>query len=115
MYEITIDLIRDWNDTVKEIFRGSGYPLPENISDEEIGIAYFMQTAQSEEEAAQLSAENRVRLSSLQQTIADNLESVIAPDIRSRTGYEGTQFSFKWVYNNGEHIVEERSSYRIPL
>ncbi|MFF2091128.1 hypothetical protein [Paenibacillus sp. NPDC058174] len=115
MLELAIDLYRDWNDTVKEIFRGSGYPLPDGLSDKEIGIAYFMQTAQTEEEAEKLHEANEQRIRGLQQTIQNNFEPIILPDIQSRTGYTGTSFSFKWVYNNGEHIIEEHSAYRIPL
>ncbi|WP_202903182.1 hypothetical protein [Paenibacillus gorillae] len=115
MLELAIDLYRDWNDTVKEIFRGSGYPLPDGLSDKEIGVAYFMQSAQSEEEAEKLHEANAQRIIGLQQTIQENFEQVILPDIRNRTGYTGNSFSFKWVYNNGEHIIEEHSSYRIPL
>ncbi|MFX3635080.1 MAG: hypothetical protein ACE3L7_19080 [Candidatus Pristimantibacillus sp.] len=115
MYEITMDLLRDWNETVKEVFRGSGVPLRDDMSDEEIGISYFMQTASTEEEALRMHKSNEERIRGLQQTITGNFEAVILPDIRSRTRYEGNQFSFQWVYNNGEHIVEEYSSYRIPL
>lgn len=115
MYKITMDLFKDWNETVKEIFRGSGLPLRENMTDEEIGITYFMQTAPTEEEAKRMHTSNEERIRGLQQTIMDNFETVILPDIRSRTRYQGNQFSFQWVYNNGEHIVEEYSSYRIPL
>lgn len=114
-YEIEIDLMKDWMDTVREIFRGSGYPLPPELSDREIGVAYFMQTAGSEEEAVRKHEENEARLTGMQATIRDHFESVILPDIRKRTGYEGDSFSFKWVFMQGEHIIEEKSSYRIPL
>lgn len=112
---IEINLYRDWIDTVKEIFRGSGHPLPELISDREAAFAYFSQTAQSEEEAELQLEANEARLVSLQQTIVDHFETVILPDIRSRTHYTGDSFAFKWLYNKGEHVVEQHSSYRIPL
>lgn len=113
--DIEINLYKDWINTVKEIFQGSGHPLPESISDREAAVAYFSQTAQSEEEAEQQADANEERLASLQQTIIDHFETVIVPDIRSRTNYAGDRFAFKWLYNKGEHIVEEHSSYRIPL
>lgn len=115
MIEIQMDLYSDWLNTVKEIFRGSGHPLPEHSSDKEAAITYFKQTAKTELEAEQQCASNEERLLGLQKVIADNFEAVILQDIRSRTGYKGDQFSFKWVYNKGEHIIEEHSSYRIPL
>jgi len=113
--DIEINLYRDWINTVKEIFQGSGHPMPESISDHEAAFAYFSQTAQSEEEAEQLADANEERLALLQQTIIDHFETVIVPDIRSKTNYSGNRFAFKWLYNKGEHIVEEHSSYRIPL
>jgi len=113
---IHIQLLNDWNDTVKVVFAGSGYPLPDNMSGEEIGIAYYMQTAQSEEEAARQQQENAARLKQLQETILEHFESVILPDIRKRTGYNGDDFSFKWAYTpQGEQIFEQHSQYRIPL
>jgi hypothetical protein len=115
MYQITIDLYKDWTNTVKEVFRGTGHPLPEELSDQEVGSAYFRQTAQTDEEALLQQQSNEERLRGLQQTIVDNFEAVILPDIKARTGYQDNIFTFKWVYNNGEHIVEEHSSYRIPL
>ncbi|WP_336788205.1 hypothetical protein [Paenibacillus sp. MMO-177] len=115
MYDITIDLYKNWIDTVKEVFRGSGHPIPGNVSDTEVAILYFRQTAQSDEEAAAQQQVNEERLRGMQQTIMDNFESVVLPDIRNRTRYEGNRFCFQWVYNNGEHIIEEYSSYRIPV
>jgi hypothetical protein len=115
MIDIQMDLYRDWLNTVKEIFRGSGHPLSEHIDDKETALTYFMQTAKTELEAEQLRTSNEERLLGLQKVIADNFEAVILPDIRSRTGYLGDRFSFKWVYKKGEHIVEEHSLYRIPL
>ncbi|MCA0753644.1 hypothetical protein KP806_01165 [Paenibacillus sp. N4] len=115
MAAIQMDLYRDWIDTVKEVFRGSGHPLPAGLSDSEAALAYFMQTAKDEEEAQSLSVQNEDRLKELQSVILTNFESVILPDIRSRTGYTGSDFVFKWIYNKGEHIIEQHSSYRIPL
>ncbi|GLX67649.1 hypothetical protein [Paenibacillus glycanilyticus] len=115
MYDITIDLHRNWIDTVKEVFRGSGQPLPEDLSDAEVAVIYYKQTAESEGEAVTQQKLNEDRLHGMQQTILDNFESVILPDIRKRTRYEGNRFCFQWVYNNGEHITEEYSSYRIPV
>ncbi|MDQ8737322.1 hypothetical protein [Paenibacillus sp. LHD-38] len=115
MNGMEINLYQDWIDTVKEIFRGSGVPFHEGISDSEVALAYFMQTAQSTEEAETLQEQNRERLDSLQQIILENFQTVILPDIRARTNYLGDDFVFKWVYNKGEHIVEQHSSYRIPL
>ncbi|ACS99949.1 hypothetical protein [Paenibacillus sp. JDR-2] len=115
MYDITIDLYRNWIDTVKEVFRGSGNPIPGNASDSEVAILYFRQTVQSDEEAAAQQHANEERLQGMQQAIMNNFESVILPDIRKRTRYEGNRFCFQWVYNNGEHIIEEYSSYRIPV
>ncbi|MFC4776047.1 hypothetical protein ACFO9Q_04540 [Paenibacillus sp. GCM10023252] len=113
---IAIHLYQDWLRTVREIFQGSGHPLPEDLTDEQIGLAYYLQTASSEEEARALQQANQDRLHHLQQTLLDNFEGVVLPDIRSRTDYEGDQFSFKWVYlPQGEHLIEEHSAYRIPL
>ncbi|TYP75452.1 hypothetical protein [Paenibacillus methanolicus] len=114
MYDITIDLYRDWIQTVREVFRGSGHPLPEELGDDDIAKAYYMQTL-AEDDAVLQSAANEQRLFTMQQTILDNMDAVIVPDIRKRTGYEGSVFRFKWVYQGGEHIVEELSQYRIPL
>lgn len=115
MAAIQMDLYRDWIDTVKEVFRGSGHPLPDGIGDSEAALAYFLQTAKNEDEARARSIQNEERLKELQSIMLTNFESVILPDIRSRTGYTGSEFAFKWVYHQGEHIIEEHSSYRIPL
>ncbi|WP_028611352.1 hypothetical protein [Paenibacillus harenae] len=115
MTNIQIHLYKDWIDTVKEIFRGSGHPLPEDIDDSDAALAYFMLTAASEDEALKQRTANEERLMQLQRTILVNLDSVIWPDIRCKTGYAGDRLSFKWVYHKGEHIIEEQSSYRIPL
>ncbi|WP_127530473.1 hypothetical protein [Paenibacillus kobensis] len=114
-YEVTIDLYRDWLNTVKEVFRGSGVEFTESVTDDDLAIAYFEQTSKSEEEAEKLSVDNEQRLFAIQQTILERLEDVIVPDIRKRTGYEGNQFHFQWVFQQGEHIVEQCSKYRIPL
>ncbi|QAY65968.1 hypothetical protein [Paenibacillus protaetiae] len=114
-YTIHMNLQEDWQETVKEVFRGSGYPLDDNMDMNEIGIAYFMLTAETKEQAEQLYESNASRLQQLEQTIREHFESVILPDIRKRTGYEGNEFSFKWAYMDGENIIEERSEYRIPI
>jgi len=114
-YEVTIDLYRDWLNTVKEVFRGSGVEMPDSVTDDELAFAYFEQTAKSAEEAERLSVDNEQRLYAIQQTILERLEDVIVPDIRKRTGYEGSQFHFQWIFQQGEHIIEQRSKYRIPL
>ena len=58
---------------------------------------------------------NEKRLKELQKKLLDNLEAVIVPDIRRLTDYRGDRFEFQWVYNQGEHLVEKNSRYRIPL
>lgn len=115
MSGIGMDLYNDWIKTVEEIFRGSPQALPENIRGLDIAVAYFLQTAQSDEEAEMLAKQNKERFILMEKAIRDNFVSVILPDIRSRTGYAGDTFEFKWVYNQGEHIVEINSEYRIPL
>lgn len=114
-YNITIRLYQDWLDTVKEVFRGAGHPLPEGMNEREIAVAYYGQTAPSEQEAEQMSVANEERLRDMEQTLLDNFESVVLPDIRKRTGYTGDRFTFRWIYQQGEHIIEEYSEYRIPL
>jgi len=115
MYDVEINLYGDWVETVREVFRGSGHPLPDDWSDEEVGLQYYLQTIEDEEEAEEQRAANEARIRGLQNTILRNLDAVIVPDIRKRTGYTGNRFRFKWVYYQGEHIVEECSSYRIPI
>ncbi|GAB2700961.1 hypothetical protein FE781_04340 [Paenibacillus thermoaerophilus] len=115
MYDVKMDLMRDWIDTVKEVFRGSGRPLEEGLSDSEIAFRYFLETAEDERQARERAAAHEERFRMLDSAIRDNLESLIVPDIRKRTGYQGNEFQFNWVYNQGEHIVEMRSEYRIPL
>ncbi|MFC4812249.1 hypothetical protein [Paenibacillus sp. GCM10023250] len=115
-HQITIDLYGDWVETVKQVFRGSGQPLPEDLTADQAALAYFLQTADSQEEALRQREDNEARLNELQQKLLDHFEAVVLPDIRSRTGYEGDVFVFRWVFGQGgEHIVEERSAYRIPL
>ncbi|MFS0726069.1 hypothetical protein [Paenibacillus sp. 1P07SE] len=114
-YEVTIDLYRDWVDTAREVFRGSGHPLEPHLTDDEIAYQYYRLQTETEEEAETMSRQNRERIEGLQQTIMEHLESAIIPDIRARTGYQGDQFIFRWVYASGEHIIEEHSEYRIPL
>ncbi|OMF37090.1 hypothetical protein BK133_07740 [Paenibacillus sp. FSL H8-0548] len=115
MNELQIDLYQDWINTVKEVFSGSGSPLPETVTDKEAALAYFLQTAESSEDAEQQLEANKERLLTAQQIILDHFETAILPDIRSRTSYTGDSFTFKWVYNQGEHVVEQHSMYRIPL
>lgn len=115
MYDVEMDLYGDWIRTVRAVFRGSGHPLPDNWSDEEVGLQYYLQTSETPEEAEEKRAGNESRIRGMQNAILRNLNEVIVPDIRMRTGYEGDRFRFKWVYYHGEHIIEECSSYRIPL
>lgn len=115
MYDVEINLYGDWIRTVREVFQGSGHPLPEEWSDEEVGLQYYLQTAKDAEEAEMRRAGNEARLLGMQNTLLRNLNETIVPDIRERTGYQGDRFRFKWVYYQGEHIIEECSSYRIPL
>ncbi|WP_010273170.1 hypothetical protein [Paenibacillus senegalensis] len=113
--EIEMDLYKDWLNTVREIFRGSDIPLPEHWDDAQIGKAYYMQTSSSEQMAEERRDANEARIRHLQQTLLENMEQIVLPDIRSRTGYSGNRLRFRWVYAQGEHIVEEYSQYRIPL
>jgi hypothetical protein len=115
MSEIKMNLYEDWIETVKEIFRGSGFPFEPGTPHEVIGQTYYRQSADTDEEAARLNAENERRLREMERTIRDHFASVIEPDIRKRTGYKGDRFEFKWVYMQGENIVELNSEYRIPL
>ncbi|WP_138752046.1 hypothetical protein [Paenibacillus sinopodophylli] len=112
---IELNLYNDWIETVKEVFRGSSHTLPDDLTGLDIAVAYFLQTAQSEQEAEVLAEQNRERFMTMEKAIKDNFATVILPDIRSRTGYTEDQFEFKWVYNQGEHIIEVNSEYRIPL
>ncbi|RXZ84838.1 hypothetical protein EBB07_02145 [Paenibacillaceae bacterium] len=112
---IKINLYQDWLDTVKHVFHGAGAPLPSTLSDKGIGVAYYNQTSSSEEEAEQRRQVNEQRITELQQTLLDNMTEIIIPDIRNKTGYTGDAFHFRWVYAQGEHIIEENSQYRIPL
>ncbi|MFD0960772.1 hypothetical protein [Paenibacillus chungangensis] len=114
MFDVKMDLIEDWIKTVKEVFRGSGYPLEDGISEEELALLYYEQTLEGEQ-AQQAAAATLTRLRELEAAIRDNLSAVIVPDIRKRTGYKGDLFHFCWVYNQGEHIIEMESEYRIPL
>lgn len=114
MYEITIDLINDWADTAKEVLKGSGYALEEGLSSEEVALRYFLHS-QPEEQARELAVETLRRLREMEEIIISHMDSTIVPDIRSRTKYVGDAFHFSWVYNQGEHIIELNSEYRIPL
>jgi hypothetical protein len=100
---------------VKEIFRGSGFPFEPGTPDSIVARTYFRQTSDSDEEAVRQAYGNEKRLKELQKKLMDNLETVIVPDIRLRTDYRGDRFEFQWVYNQGEHLIEKNSRYRIPL
>lgn len=114
-HEVTIHLYKDWVDTAREVFRGSGHPLEPQLTDDEIAYQYFRLQTETDEAAKEMSLRNRERIEGMEQTIMDHLDSAIIPDIRARTGYGGEQFIFRWVYSSGEHIIEEHSEYRIPL
>jgi len=113
--EVTMDLYRDWIGTAREVFRGSGHPLEPHLTDEEIAYQYYRLQTDTDEEAQAMSERNRERLEQMQRTILEHLDSAIVPDIRARTGYTGQRFIFRWVFAEGEHIIEECSEYRIPL
>jgi len=114
MYSIEMDLVADWVSIVKEVFRGGGIVLEDGLTTTDIAEIYFLQTL-PEEEAVPLAHETLKRLKEMEQIIESNMDTVIVPDIRNRTGYEGNQFHFSWVFDQGEHIVETYSEYRIPL
>lgn len=114
MYEIAIDLVTDWVNTVKEVLNGSGYTLEEGLSNEEIAVHYFLHS-QSDDVAQALAMDTLRKLREMEEIIIGHMDSTIVPDIRSRTKYQGNAFHFSWVYNEGEHIIELNSEYRIPL
>lgn len=114
MYEITMDLTSDWIKTVKEVLRGAGYEMEEGLPAGEIAEHYF-RLSLPDDEAAGLAAETLRRLKEMESIIIEHMNSTIVPDIRQRTKYEGDKFHFSWVYNEGEHIVELHSEYRIPI
>ncbi len=114
MYEVTIDLYADWIRTVKDLFRMNGQPLPEELTDEETALRYYLQHAGADTAEA-LVYQNKQRFQMLQAQILEHLDDVIGPDIVKRTGYKGTTLKFSWVYQEGEHIIEHCSEYRIPL
>ncbi len=113
--ELHMNLYQDWLATVKNIFDGSGQPLPEHATAKQIGLAYYIQNTADLEEAEKLRAANEARLNEIEHTIRANFEQIILPDILRQTRYAGDVFRFKWIYNQGEHIIEECSEYRIPL
>lgn len=82
--KVEMDLYNDWIETVKEIFRGSGAPLPQDWSAEEVGREYYLQTSSSEEEAEERRKANEQRLTDMQRTLLDNMETVVVPDIREK-------------------------------
>ena len=114
MYEIEMDLVADWISIVKEVFRGGGIVLEDGLTVEDIAQIYFMQSL-PDEEAIALAHETLQKLQDMEQVIQAHLETTIVPDIRQRTSYEGNTFHFSWVFDQGEHIVETHSEYRIPL
>lgn len=114
MYQIEMDLVSDWVSIVKEVFRGSGIVLEDGLTEEDVAQIYFLQTL-PEDQAIQLANETLNKLREMEGIIHSHMDSTIVPDIRQRTGYEGNQFHFSWVYDQGEHIVETYSEYRIPL
>lgn len=114
MYQIQMDLVADWVSIVKEVFKGSGIVLEDGLTDEDVAQIYFLQSL-PEEQAIPLADETLKKLKEMESIIINNMESVIVPDIRNRTNYEGDKFHFSWVYDQGEHIIETYSEYRIPL
>lgn len=114
MYDIKMDLVADWISIVKEVFRGAGIVLEDGLTEEDIAQIYFLQSM-PEEEALPLAAETLARLKEMESIIVSNMDTVIVPDIRQRTNYEGNAFHFSWVFDQGEHIIETNSEYRIPL
>lgn len=114
MYDIQMDLVADWISIVKEVFRGGGIVLEDGLTEEDIAQIYFLQSL-PEEEALPLAAETLSKLREMETIIEANMDTVIVPDIRQKTGYEGDKFHFSWAFEQGEHIVETFSEYRIPL
>ena len=114
MYDIEMDLVADWISVVKEVFRGGGIVLEDGLTVEDIAQIYFLQSL-PEEEANALAHETLQKLQDMEQVIQTHLETTIVPDIRQRTNYEGNKFHFSWIFDQGEHIVETYSEYRIPL
>ncbi len=113
-YAVMMDLVADWAKTAKEVLEGAGALPADDSSSEEIALAYF-RISLEEEEAQAAVQDTLARLAQMEDTIYEHLSSVIVPDIRQRTKYEGNEFHFCWVFNQGEHIVELKSEYRIPL
>ncbi|MBD2847708.1 hypothetical protein IDH44_21155 [Paenibacillus sp. IB182496] len=114
--EVEIDLYRDWLATAREVVLASGAAVPGEQEHEALSRAYYALSSADEAQAIVRAQANAARVAKLQQTLLDNLETVILPDIRSRTGYAGDRLRFRWVYaQEEEHIVEELSEYRIPL
>jgi hypothetical protein len=114
MYEITMDLTSDWIKTVREVLRGAGYELEEGLPAGEIAEHYF-RLSLPDDKAAELAEETMRRLKEMESIIIEHMNTTIVPDIRQRTKYQGDVFHFSWVYNQGEHIVELNSEYRIPI
>ncbi|MHA6482590.1 hypothetical protein ACX1C1_11890 [Paenibacillus sp. strain BS8-2] len=114
MYEITMDLRNDWIKTVKEVLRGAGYEMEDGLPASEVAEHYF-RLSLPDDKAAELASETLRRLQEMESIIIDHMNSTIVPDIRERTQYQGNEFHFSWVYNQGEHIIELNSEYRIPI
>ncbi len=114
MYEITMNLTSDWIKTATEVLKGSGRIVEDSMSDDQVAKLYFGLTL-SDEQTVELASETLARLKEIETTIWNHMDDVIVPDIRTRTRYEGNTFQFFWVYNQGEHIIEMNSEYRIPL
>ncbi|WP_261800188.1 hypothetical protein [Paenibacillus sp. PAMC21692] len=114
MYEITMDLTADWIKTVKEVLRGAGYEMEEGLPPSEVAEHYF-RLSLPDDRAEELASETLRRLKEMESIIIDHMNTTIVPDIRQRTKYEGNTFHFSWVYNEGEHIIELNSEYRIPI
>jgi hypothetical protein len=100
MNQIHMNLYKDWLLTVRDVFRGSGQPLPDDMEDDEVALQYFLQNAPYEEARLQRDL-NIERFRVIQETMQNHMESLIIPDIRTRTGYTGDQFAFHWVYAQG--------------
>ncbi|MFD2117169.1 hypothetical protein ACFSTH_14035 [Paenibacillus yanchengensis] len=114
MIQVTMNLVDDWVNTVKEVLKGTVGYVEEEATAQQLAYRYY-QLSLPEAEAATETAHTLERLKNIEQTIKDNMDAIIIPDIRKRTNYEGNEFHFCWVYQQGEHIVEMNSQYRIPL
>ncbi|MHA7966297.1 hypothetical protein ACX93W_19410 [Paenibacillus sp. CAU 1782] len=114
MYEISMDLKSDWAKTALEVLRGAGSAIDDNAGFQETALNYFLLTM-PQEQAEAMTDETGRRLEEMENIVISHMQDTIVPDIRERTRYTGNTFHFCWVYNQGEHIVELNSEYRIPL